>query len=119
MRAKTFSAAIAVTGLLAVSGTAFAAADAHEAYHRAFYGDAGVQAPAENGAMGKAAYGTATSAAFVGPSGGVRVLTTNGIGAWDKSDTDSSMGKAAFGVAAGGTSSTEGQESYHRAFWGD
>ena len=108
MKAKTLSAAIAFTGLVALGGTALAADNAHEGYQRGFYGNYGTQAD-----MGTVAATAGTP--FAGPKGGVRVLTTSGVMAW--TEPDSSMGKAAYGSAT--ASSADGQASYHRAFFGD
>jgi len=119
MKARILSAAVAVSGLMAASGTVLAD-DAHNAYQRAFYGDSGMaQAQAENSApMGKAAYGTAATTQFAGPKGGVVVLTTTGLGQWkDSAIADGAMGKAAFG--SGGSGIETGHDGYNRAFRGD
>lgn len=119
MKAKILYAAVAVSGLMAVGGTVLADVDAHDGYRRAFSGDSGVvQAQAESSAsMGKAAYGTAAATPFVGPKGGVIVLTTNGLAGWPDTSSDSAMGKAAFG--SGSSDSEAGHIAYHRAFYAD
>lgn len=123
MKAKAFSAAIAFTGLMALSGTAASATEAEGGYHRAFYGDSGAQVQEEGvSPMGKAAYGEAEGAAFSGPSGGIRVLTHNGLAAWEPNvNQEAPMGKAAFGSADNEAPSVAGDAlgNYHRAFFGD
>ena len=116
MRTKT-SAVVAFASLLTIGGSAFAANDAHEAYQRAFYGDGGVSlAQYENtGAMGKAAYGTATPSAS--PKGGTMVLTENGLAQWKETASESAMGRPAFG--AGGSGIETAHNGYHQAFYGD
>lgn len=106
MKAKLLSAAVALGGLMAVSGTVLA--DAHDGYHRAFYGDSGVVQASDS--MGKAVATTS----FMGPTGGVVVLTTAGLAPWlDSASADSATGKAAFGASGPETN------GYHRAFYGD
>lgn len=117
MKARMISAAVAVSGLMAVSGAVLA--DAHDGYQRAFYGDSGtVQIQAERSdAMGKAAYGSAMGTPAAGPKGGIIVLTTNGLGRWVDSSSESASGKAAFGTGSSGTETA--LNNYHRAFYGD
>ena len=59
MKAKNLTtalAALAVTSLLPLGGTAFAA-DAHDSYHRSFYGDGASSFSTQpSDAMGKAAF---------------------------------------------------------------
>jgi len=114
MKAKTLSVAIALSGLMAASGTALA--DAHGAYQRAFFGDSGTTLTETGSTMGKAAYGMAAATPFAGPKGGIVVLTTNGLGAWSSGSSDT-MGKAAFG--SGGSGIETSHNGYHRAFYGD
>lgn len=118
MKSRILSAVV-VGGLMAVSGTVLADVDPHDGYHRAFFGDSGTgQAQLERSdSMGKAAYGTAATTAFVGPQGGVKVLTSSGLAAWTDVASDSAMGKAAFG--SGSADSEAGHIAYHRGFYGD
>lgn len=112
MKTKTLSAAIAVSGLMAVSGTVLA--DANDAYRRIFNGDSG-GLPMQVESMGKAAYGSVTTMPFAGPKGGVLILTESGLALWTATaSTESAMGKAAFGSGA-----EAGHDRYHRAFYGD
>lgn len=120
MNAKILSVAIAVGGLMAASGTVLAGThDAHEAYQRVFSGDSGRHMLHMEGspAMGKAAYGT-PSMPSAGPHGGITVLTTNGLAAWQETGPTGSMGRAAYGTASGADTET-GSEAYRRGFFGD
>lgn len=104
----TLTKALALTTLLALGGQAFAAQDAHEGYQRGFYG----KHAQDEAAAGKAAFGAASKGAFAAPQGGTRVLTTNGVQAWDKGEV------AANTVTSGGASSADGHEGYRKGIAG-
>ena len=103
----TLTKTLALTALLALGGQAFAAQDAHEGYQRGFYG----KHAQDEATAGKAAFGTATKVAFAAPQGGTRVLTTNGVQAWDN-------GEVANTVTSGGASSADGHEGYRKGIAG-
>lgn len=104
----TLSTALALTTLLAVGGQAVAAVDADEGYQRGFYGK---RAEAD-GAAGKAAFGSGSAKiAFAGPQGGTRVLTSNGVQAWEQGSTEHV-------ASSGGASSVDGHEAYRRGIAG-
>ncbi len=105
--------ALAFTGLLTLGGTSFAA-DANDAYHRAFPGEGGLSnLRMETDSTGKAAYGTPTdSSPWSGHDAYNRAIFGK---APSKPDSDS-MGKAAFGT---GSSTIDGHAAYRGAFRGD
>jgi hypothetical protein len=109
---KTLTAAIALTSLFAVAGSALADTDPHAAYKRVFYGTvstssdegrAAIAAPTRlSAADGHAAY----NRIFYG----VQVARVQ-----PQSDT---MGKAAFGSGSG-SPSIDGQAAYRSVLLGD
>jgi len=118
MKAKTLTTALAFSSLLTVGGTTFAA-DANDAYHRAFPGDGGGVAynlPQDN-TMGKAAFGTPSSqgTTWSGHDAYQRAFPGDGGPSLSKPDTEI-MGKAAYGTSS---SSIDGLAAYRNAFRGD
>ncbi len=98
----TLFALLTLGALTTLGGSAFDAEDAHAGYQRAFYG----KTAQADGAFGKAASDVVTTKiAFTGPRGGIRVLTTNGVQAWDQVYDSADK-------VSSGASSLDGHEGY-------
>ena len=120
MKAKTLTTAIAFTSLLTLGGTTFAA-DANDAYHRAFPGDGGTSySTPQWETTGKAAYGTPTDSTSTWSEAYHRAFPGDGGTPYSSPDT-ATMGKAAFGSSSSdaGSSSIDGNAAYRNAFHGD
>jgi len=122
MKTETFTTAIAFTSLLTLGGTSFAA-DANDAYHRAFPGDGGTSYSTQQWeTTGKAAYGTPTgsTSTWSGHDAYHRAFPGDGGTSYSTPDT-AIMGKATFGRSSSdvGSSSIDGNAAYRSAFHGD
>lgn len=114
MKARTLPA-IALTSLLALGGTAYAAQNPNDNYHRAFPGDSGITSNMQGAdTMGKAAFGTPsdTSSYSEGHAAYYRAF----FGVNPKKPTTEAAGKAAYGT---GDWAADGNLAYHRALRGD
>ena len=115
MKTKNLIAVLAVTSLLPLAGTTFAA-DAHDSYHRSFYGDgASNYSTQQSDTMGKAAYGSASdTSAWSAHDAYRRSFPGDGGPSYSNPETNS-MGKAAYGSS----SSIDGLAAYRHSFYGD
>ena len=118
MKTKNLTAVLAVASLLPLAGTTFAA-DAHDSYHRSFYGDGAsynsTQQSDDMGNMGKAAYGSASdTSAWSAHDAYRRSFPGDGGASYSKPETNAA-GKAAYGSS----SSIDGLAAYRNAFHGD
>ncbi|MBI2278294.1 MAG: hypothetical protein HYU74_13150 [Dechloromonas sp.] len=111
MKSTKLFTTVALTGLMAIAGSATGAGSPHDAYNNAFFGDSGGRV---SETVGKAAYGT--------PSG--QSTAVDGHAAYNRAlPGDSGMrpqtgtiGKAAFGS---GSSTADGHAAYSKAFHSD
>lgn len=118
MKAKNLTIALttlAATSLLPLAGAAFAA-DAHDSYHRSFYGDGTSHFSTQpSDAMGRAAYGNPSdTSTWSAHDAYRRAFPGDGGPSYSKPETNA-MGKAAYGSS----STTDGLAAYRNAFNGD
>lgn len=115
MKARTLSA-IAFTSLLALGGTAYAAENPNDNYHRAFPGDSGIMSYMQGGdTMGKAAFGTPSDTSSFSEGHAAYYRAFFGVTP-SKAPASDSAGKAAYGK---GNWAADGNLAYHRSFRGD
>lgn len=110
MKTSTITASLLLAGLLAASGSAFAAGDPHDSYNHAFFGK---PLQTQMDTMGKAAYGQPVASTTAdGHAAYNRALL--GVTAQPQPD-EMAMGKAAWGSST----SVDGNAIYHKALIGN
>ena len=110
MKSTKLIATVAFTGLMAITGGAFAGGSPHDAYNNAFFGDSGGRAN-ENAVTPHYAISAGSSTAVDGHEAYNRAFHgSSGM------KPQAATGKAAYGASS---SNADGHAAYSKAFHGD